>query len=81
MVDANPKREQTKDSMNYRERSVIVAAFTDNAAYQILRIIQGKDGSVYFVSPKKERGGPIFLITLAENFSEKFTSAFRWGVE
>jgi len=51
MVDANPKREQTKDSMNYRGRSVIVAAFTDNAAYQVLRIIQGRDGSIYFVRP------------------------------
>ena len=37
-----------------RRKAVTVVAFTEDAAYQVLRINQGRDGSIYLESPFKE---------------------------
>lgn len=51
MANAYPKRKQTKRPLTHIGCSAIVAAFTKDAAYQVLRVSQGKDGSIYLEIP------------------------------
>ena len=57
MDNDNPKRGQRRISLKDDEigtrNSAIVATFTEHGVYQVLRVTQGRDGSIYIIMPMK----------------------------